>query len=77
MQKTKEREKKEKEQPKFNNVPENELVNAENALREKLIIGGPQMGQPGMGMGQPIGMPMVWVWYSQWDNHLEWQMNQV
>lgn len=57
MQKGKERERKEKEQPKFNNVPENELVHAENALREKLIIGGPQMGQPGMGMGQP-GMGM-------------------
>lgn len=56
MKKAKEREQKEKEKPEFGNVPENKL-NEEPDLREKLIIGGPQMGQPGMGTGQqPMGM---------------------
>lgn len=80
IQKAKEREKKEKEKPVFNNVPVNKLNGEEPDLREKLIIGGPQMGQPGIGMGQPgmgMGMPQQPQQQPPFQMANQPQMNQV
>ena len=55
IQKAKEKQQKIKDKPLFNNIPLDAQENAKVNLREKLIIGGPQQGQPGMGMGMGMG----------------------